>query len=99
MHAVGCFGYERLGSIVACTWPMWTPPSEPAPIVLPADNPLLCCDPQVIDAEIARRKLLEDTPIPCTNEDAVLFDTAEIPWWAWVKRFHLPEVSRLGWRT
>jgi hypothetical protein len=23
----------------------------------------------------------------------VLFDTAEIPWWAWVRRFHLPEVS------
>ena len=24
-----------------------------------------------------------------------MFDTAEIPWWAWVKRFHLPEVSCL----
>jgi hypothetical protein len=23
----------------------------------------------------------------------VLFDTAEIPWWAWVRRFHLPEVG------
>lgn len=51
------------------------------------------CFPQVIDAEIARRKLLEDVPIPSTNEEPVLFDTAEIPWWAWVKRFHLPEVS------
>lgn len=49
---------------------------------------------QVIDAEIARRSLLENTPIPSTNEDPVLFDTAEIPWWAWVKRFHLPEVSK-----
>eukprot|EP00889_Picochlorum_renovo_P008889 jgi/Picre1/35919/NNA_003376.t1 len=37
----------------------------------------------VIDAEMARRKLLEDTPIPSTNEEPVLFDTAEIPWWAW----------------
>ena len=40
---------------------------------------------RVIDAEIARRSLLEQTPIPSTNEDPVLFDTAEIPWWAWVK--------------
>lgn len=47
---------------------------------------------QVIDAEMARRKLLEDSPIPSTNEDPVFFDTAQIPWWAWVKRFHLPEV-------
>lgn len=41
---------------------------------------------------MARRKMLEDTPIPSTNEDAVVFDTSEIPWWAWVRRFHLPEV-------
>ena len=125
-----------------------------------------CSDPKtgetnwdaVIDAEMARRKLLEDSPIPCSectlrdegpadfcgnpgsaappvhtrtgaaphrrsagaalapaappvsvarsrpttpwrlctaaNEDPVLFDTAEIPWWAWVRRFHLPEVRR-----
>jgi hypothetical protein len=52
----------------------------------------IVCIMQVIDAEIARRKLLEDSPIPSTNEDPVLFDTAEIPWWAWVRRFHLPEV-------
>lgn len=47
----------------------------------------------VIDAEMARRKLLEDSPIPCVTEEAVVFDTSEIPWWAWVRRFHLPEVS------
>ena len=46
---------------------------------------------QVIDAEMARRKLLEESPIPSTNEEPVFFDTAEIPWWAWVRRFHLPE--------
>jgi hypothetical protein len=46
----------------------------------------------VIDAEMARRKLLEETPIPSITEEAVVFDTSEIPWWAWVKRFHLPEV-------
>lgn len=39
-----------------------------------------------------RRRLLEESPIPSTNEEPVLFDTAEIPWWAWVRRFHLPEV-------
>lgn len=51
------------------------------------------CVLQVIDAEMARRKLLEDLPIPSTNEEPVLFDTSEIPWWAWIKRFHLPEVG------
>ena len=49
----------------------------------------------MIDVEIARRKLLEDVPIPTRLEDPVNFDTSEIPWWAWVKRFHLPEVG--GW--
>ena len=49
---------------------------------------------QVIDAEIARRQMLEETPIPSTNEEPVLFDTAEIPWWAWIRRFHLPEVRQ-----
>ena len=52
---------------------------------------------QVIDAEMARRKLLEESPIPSTQEEPVLFDTSEIPWWAWVRRFHLPEVCSLYW--
>lgn len=47
----------------------------------------------VIDAEIARRQLLEETPVASISE-SVRFDTSEIPWWAWVKRFHLPEVHR-----
>ena len=47
---------------------------------------------QVIDAEMARRKMLEESPIASTQEEPVLFDTSEIPWWAWVRRFHLPEV-------
>lgn len=29
----------------------------------------------------------------------MLFDTAEIPWWAWVKRFHLPEAEKLNGRA
>lgn len=53
----------------------------------------------VIDAEMARRKLLEETPIPSTNEDPVFFDTSEIPWWAWVRRFHLPEAEKLNGRA
>jgi len=53
----------------------------------------------VIDAEIARRSLLEDLPIPSTNEEPVLFDTSEIPWWAWVRRFHLPEAEKLNGRA
>ena len=48
---------------------------------------------QVIDAEMGRRKLLEDAPVASINDDPVNFDTDEIPWWAWVQRFHLPEVS------
>jgi hypothetical protein len=54
--------------------------------------PAWCRVAQVIDAEMARRRLLEESPIPSTNEEPVLFDTSEIPWWAWVRRFHLPEV-------
>ena len=53
----------------------------------------------VIDAEMSRRKLLEDAPIPSTNEDPVNFDTSEIPWWAWVRRFHLPEAEKLNGRA
>lgn len=54
---------------------------------------------EVIDAEMARRRLLEESPIPSTNEEPVLFDTSEIPWWAWVRRFHLPEAEKLNGRA
>jgi len=54
---------------------------------------------KVIDAEMERRRMLEETPIPSTNEEPVLFDTAEIPWWAWVRRFHLPEAEKLNGRA
>jgi len=52
----------------------------------------------VIDAEIARRQMLEESPIASIN-DAVKFDTSEIPWWAWVKRFHLPVAEKLNGRA
>ncbi|KAK9814065.1 hypothetical protein WJX72_000206 [[Myrmecia] bisecta] len=54
---------------------------------------------KVMDAEMGRRKLLEDNPIASTNEDPVLFDTSEIPWWAWVRKFHLPEAEKLNGRA
>ncbi|KAL0051723.1 hypothetical protein WJX82_000978 [Trebouxia sp. C0006] len=54
---------------------------------------------KVIDAEMARRKLLEESPIPSTQEEPVLFDTSEIPWWAWVRRFHLPEAEKINGRA
>lgn len=53
----------------------------------------------VIDAEMGRRRLLEDTPIPSRNDDPVFFDTNMIPWWAWVRRFHLPEAEKLNGRA
>ncbi|MCO5593378.1 hypothetical protein L7F22_047390 [Adiantum nelumboides] len=53
----------------------------------------------VIDAEVVRRKWLEDNPEASTNEEPVVFDTSIIPWWAWVKRFHLPEAELLNGRA
>ena len=53
----------------------------------------------VIDAEMARRKLLEDSPLPSLADDPVNFDTGDIPWWAWVRRFHLPEAEKLNGRA
>ncbi|KAF3672285.1 hypothetical protein FXO37_07600 [Capsicum annuum] len=50
----------------------------------------------VIDAEVRRRKWLEDNPESSSNEEPVLFDTSIIPWWAWMKRFHLPEAELLN---
>nr|GMD76708.1 light-harvesting complex-like protein 3 isotype 2, chloroplastic [Ipomoea batatas] len=53
----------------------------------------------VIDAEVKRRKWLEDNPETTSNQDPVLFDTSIIPWWAWMKRFHLPEAETLNGRA
>jgi len=54
---------------------------------------------KVIDAEISRRRLLEESPIPSRVDDPVNFDTSEVPWWAWVRRFHLPEAEKLNGRA
>ncbi|CBI40929.3 unnamed protein product, partial [Vitis vinifera] len=53
----------------------------------------------VIDAEVRRRKWLEDNPESSSNDDPVVFDTSIIPWWAWIKRFHLPEAELLNGRA
>jgi hypothetical protein len=46
--------------------------------------------------EARRRKWLEDSPEASSSDDAVVFDTSIIPWWAWIKRFHLPEAEKLN---
>jgi hypothetical protein len=44
-----------------------------------------------------RRKWLEGYPEATTTDDAVVSDTSIIlPWWAWMKRFHLPEAENLN---
>ncbi|KAJ0970719.1 hypothetical protein J5N97_018678 [Dioscorea zingiberensis] len=53
----------------------------------------------VIDAEARRRKWLEDTPEASSTDEPVLFDTSVIPWWAWMKRYHLPEAELLNGRA
>ncbi|KAI3845081.1 hypothetical protein MKX03_021569 [Papaver bracteatum] len=53
----------------------------------------------VIDAEVRRRKWLEDNPETSSNDDPIVFDTSIIPWWSWVKRFHLPEAEKLNGRA
>uniref|UniRef100_A0A7N0VGC0 Uncharacterized protein n=1 Tax=Kalanchoe fedtschenkoi TaxID=63787 RepID=A0A7N0VGC0_KALFE len=53
----------------------------------------------VIDAEVKRRKWLEDNPESSSNDNPVSFDTSIIPWWAWMKRFHLPEAELLNGRA
>ncbi|KAL5551311.1 hypothetical protein UlMin_001487 [Ulmus minor] len=53
----------------------------------------------VIDAEAKRRKWLEGNPESSSNDNPVLFDTSIVPWWAWVKRYHLPEAELLNGRA
>lgn len=53
----------------------------------------------VIDAEVKRRKWMEDNPQSSSNDNPIVFDTSIIPWWAWMKRFHLPEAELLNGRA
>ena len=47
-------------------------------------------------SEARRRKWLENNPESSSNDDPVVFDTSIIPWWAWMKRYHLPEAELLN---
>ena len=53
----------------------------------------------VLDAEVIRRKALEENPSPSMLEDPVEFDTSEVPWWVWVRRYHLPEAELVNGRA
>ncbi|CAL9204971.1 unnamed protein product [Musa hybrid cultivar] len=53
----------------------------------------------VIHAEASRRKWLEDHPEASSIDEPVIFDTSIIPWWAWIKSFHLPEAEKLNGRA
>lgn len=50
----------------------------------------------ILFTEAKRRKWLEDNPESSSNEDPVFFDTSIVPWWAWIKRYHLPEAELLN---
>ncbi|XP_039022603.1 light-harvesting complex-like protein 3 isotype 2, chloroplastic [Hibiscus syriacus] len=50
------------------------------------------------DAVIDAGKFIQDNPETTSNDDPVVFDTSIIPWWAWMKRFHLPEAELLNGR-
>lgn len=39
--------------------------------------------------EARRRKWLEDSPEASSSEDAVVFDTSIIPWWAWIDPYDI----------
>lgn len=47
-------------------------------------------------SEARRRKWLEANPESSNNDSPVIFDTSIVPWWAWIKRFHLPEAELLN---
>lgn len=53
----------------------------------------------VIDAEVVRRKWLEDNPEASSDAEPIVFESGIIPWWAWVRRFHLPEAELLNGRA
>ena len=58
---------------------------------LPMKNIVLC-----LFSEAKRRKWLENNPESSSNDNPIIFDTSIIPWWAWVKRYHLPEAELLN---
>ena len=63
--------------------------------VITSDCCVVTCAVYVL-IEAKRRKWLEDNPETTSNDEPVLFDTSIIPWWAWMKRYHLPEAELLN---
>lgn len=53
----------------------------------------------VVDAEVRRRKILEDYPCAGNENYPVTFDLSDIPWKVWVTRFHLPEAEMVNGRA
>lgn len=53
----------------------------------------------VVDAEVRRRKILEDYPAACDDKEPVTFDLSMIPTKVWVTRFHLPEAEQINGRA
>lgn len=53
----------------------------------------------VVDAEVRRRKILEDYPCAGDENYPVTFDLGMIPWQVWVTRFHLPEAEMVNGRA
>ncbi|CAF2130162.1 unnamed protein product [Brassica napus] len=43
--------------------------------------------------------IVSENPETTSNDDPVIFDTSIIPWWAWMKRYHLPEAELLNGRA
>ncbi|XP_031502222.1 light-harvesting complex-like protein 3 isotype 1, chloroplastic [Nymphaea colorata] len=54
---------------------------------------------EVIVSEAKRRKWLEENPESSSNDRLVVFDTSIVPWWAWIKRYHLQEAEKLNGRA
>jgi len=53
----------------------------------------------VVDAEVRRRKILEDYPTAGDTDFPVTFDLSMIPTKVWVTRFHLPEAEQINGRA
>jgi hypothetical protein len=60
------------------------------------DGPLMPIIFFFLIPEARRRRWLEDYPEATNTDEAVVFATSIIPWWAWMKRFHLPEAEKLN---
>uniref|UniRef100_M4D846 Uncharacterized protein n=1 Tax=Brassica campestris TaxID=3711 RepID=M4D846_BRACM len=43
--------------------------------------------------------IVSENPETTSNDEPVIFDTSIIPWWAWMKRYNLPEAELLNGRA